>query len=726
MFYEYALISVIIASGYWGVFFLRRQPNGTPTFGIMQLAAAALSALGLYGERYATEARWLGVAGAVGIGAGACLLVVGPIVRSAARRLAGMERLGIAQRLLDVAEILAPGSGVAEEKAVLGAMKEIRDGRIDETVEALNAARDRAPPNARVRIDERIALLYLAAYRWQEGIDHAEAKLLPSIAPEDAPLAPSTLKAALGIEPAVWVELLGAYGRTGNLEQAARMLSRLEDVCTGREDAAVYIHRARLMFLALAGRPASVSALVEPRRAKHMPQAARTYWLAVAHEQHGDREAASAAYAKARARTRAGGPRGLIDQALERLAKQDAAPIALSPIASEVVARIEAAPLPPPIKLARASAPWATWSITAALVAVSAAITVFAGSTSDSGVLVRAGAMVRGMIDGGEWWRLVTCVFVHVGVVHLAVNCIGMFFLGRVVEELFGTARTYALFGLCGIAGGVASYLASPAGVSAGASGAIFGMLGAVFVELTWHRAKYRQLWKRGMWGGLVVVTVAQLGVGFLYPVIDQWAHGAGLIAGIVFGAMLTPSTSWWKLTRTAGRVIAIGFVALSLTAGVLVATRSVDASLAALPTKRFVVGGVAVTAPATYLVDNELVDPDHIVFVTVAREPMQAMMPQMTEWIAKAHQIGKARGFDTVVAAQDARVVPLPEGWEGTELLGAFEDPMGAKQYYRVVVAGKAFGGDLVLLALMTPDSIAKSGAGFFTKLVASIQPAP
>ena len=49
MFYEYALISVIIASGYWGIFFLRRQPSGTPTFGIMQLAAAGLAGLGLYG-----------------------------------------------------------------------------------------------------------------------------------------------------------------------------------------------------------------------------------------------------------------------------------------------------------------------------------------------------------------------------------------------------------------------------------------------------------------------------------------------------------------------------------------------------------------------------------------------------------------------------------------------------------------------------------------------------
>ncbi|MDQ3340168.1 MAG: rhomboid family intramembrane serine protease, partial [Myxococcota bacterium] len=431
MFYEYALISVIIASGYWGIFFLRRPPNGNPTFGLMQLAAALLSALGLYGARY-SEARWLGVAGAIGLGAGGCLLVVGPVVRGLARRFASAERLGIATRLLDVAEILAPGSGVAEEKAVLGAMKEIRDGRIEETVDALTAAKDRAPAEARLAIDERIALLYLAAYRWDEAIKHAEEHLFGAVPPSSAEHNPGSLRSALGVAPPVWVELLGAYGRTGNLDQAARMLSRLEDVCDGREDAAIWVHRGRLMFLALAGRPAAVQALVEPRRARHMSPAARTYWMAVAHEHGGDRAAASAAYTKARTRAR-GRPRALIDLALERLAKLDsAAPIQLSPIASEVVARIEAAPLPAPIQVERAMQPWATWTITGVLVAVAGAISLFAGSTGDPGILVRSGAMVRGMIDGGEWWRLVSCVFVHVGVVHLAVNSIGMFFLGRV------------------------------------------------------------------------------------------------------------------------------------------------------------------------------------------------------------------------------------------------------------------------------------------------------
>ncbi len=357
--------------------------------------------------------------------------------------------------------------------------------------------------------------------------------------------------------------------------------------------------------------------------------------------------------------------------------------------------------------------------------AVAGGLALAVGSTSDLGVLVRGGAMVRGLIEGGEWWRLVTCIFVHVGTVHLAVNAIGMVFLGRVTEELFGTARTLALFAVCGLAGSVASFLASPAGVSAGASGAIFGLLGAVFIELTWQRQKYRMAWKRGMWGGLVVVTVAQVGVGFLYPVIDQWAHGAGLLAGVMFGFVLSPSARWATAGRSAAIVLAIGFAALSITAAVLVARTPIAASLASAPAPRHTIGGIAITAPGTWSSDGELVDPDGMVFVTVQRAPLQSIAPQMVAWIAQAHAIGKARGFDEVAVATD-RVIAMSEGWEGTELIGSYEDPMGVRQSYRVVVAGRAFGATLVQVIVMTPESIARGAPAFFAKLLTSVGPAP
>ena len=744
MLYEYLLISVVIACGYWGWFFVRRRPTGTPMFGIMQLVAAGLAGLGLLG-RWKYDDGLLDLAGAIGLGAGLCLLVVGPMLRWGARKLAAAERLGAAARLLDVAELLAPGSGVAEEKAVLGAMREIRDGRIEQTVDALVAAKDRAPAEARLAIDERIALLYLAAYRWKDAISHAETHLfgavpavepidVPEAAPDTTPEAPAggdaattpaaapagSLRQMLGVAPPVWVELLGAYGRTGDMDRAARMLARLEDVCEGRDDAAMWIHRARVMFLALAGRTTSVKALVEPRRSRHMSPAARTYWVAVAHEHEGNRAAATQAYEKARTRTR-GRPRELIDQALVRLGL-DAGPARLSPAASEVVARVEALPMPAPVRMPRPHRPWATWSLTGALLAVAGVISVAVGPSSDLGVLVRGGAMVRSLVDGGEWWRLVSCVFVHVGAVHLFVNVIGMFFLGRVSEELFGGARTVVLFGASGVAGSCASYLAGPAGVSSGASGAIFGLLGAMFVELTLHRDHYRAAWKRGLWGGVVVVTLAQVGIGFLYPVIDQWAHGAGLTAGVLLGALLSPHARWARAARYAGRALALMFAAFAITSAVLVARTSIAESYGDLPSRRHVINGVAIVAPAAWHAAGLLVDPDGLVEVKAAvgsGEPRAQL-----DAVVKRASDDELKRAKRVTPATEP-LVPLPAGWEATELVITFEDPMDSDQRFRLILAVRAFDGQLVLVSILMPESMARAAPGLASGMLASAGPA-
>ena len=213
MYYELALISVVIAAGYWGVFFVR-QPQ-TRVYGAMLAAAAGLAGLGLYGRKLEDAPAALGLFGAIGIGAAACLLVLGPLVRAAARRFAAGERFTMAQRLLDIADVLAPGSGVAEEKALLVAMREISGGHIDQTIGALTAAKDRAPAEAKLAIDERIAMLYLAAYRWDDAIAHAEAHLFaaaPPRGPNEIVTPAIALRRALGVAPPVGVELLGASG----------------------------------------------------------------------------------------------------------------------------------------------------------------------------------------------------------------------------------------------------------------------------------------------------------------------------------------------------------------------------------------------------------------------------------------------------------------------------------------------------------------------------------
>ena len=716
MYYELALISVLVAGAYWGWFFVRSE--AMRLYGTLQLVAAALSGLGLYGAKL--DKPGLGIVGAVGVGAGVCLLIVGPLARAVGRRFAAGERFTAAQRMFDIAEVLAPGSGVDDEKALLGAMREIRDGNIEQAVEALTAAKHRAPDEARLAIDERIAMLYLAAYRWDEAIAHAEAHLFAAVPPREA--GPS-LRHALGIGPPVWVELLGAYGYTGDLDQAARMLARLEDACADRPDASIWIHRARLMFLALAGRVGAVQALVQRRRSPHMKPAARTYWVAVAHERHGEVAAAEAAYTKARAGSR-GRPRALIEQAIARLPQ--ARPVELGTTAHEVIARVEAAPPPTIEPRPRARGPIAPRIFIAAIAAVSIVVTLVFGSTSDYGVLMRAGALVRGLVADGEWWRLVSCIFVHVGFVHAAVNAIGLWLLGRLCEDLFGPWRASAVFAVAGIAGGVASFLAMPAGMSAGASGAVFGFAGAVFVELTLHRRRHRAApvsqisvrppgrtdW-RGVWGTLAIVIVAQFAFDLLYPVSDQWAHGVGLATGAVLGVVLSPRARW---TLLASRVIVAGFVAVACFAGVMVARTTLADSLSRAPQVRRQTALLSAMVPSSWLAeDDELYHPDHFLMLVGAQ-------PQPLDELTKAEEArAKSLGFDQVTVATD-RLIPLPPGWQASELVVSQPDPLDTRQQFRVVVATR---GDAAASMYM-PQTLAREAPAFFTRMLASVQSLP
>ncbi len=711
--YELLLTSVAIAGIYWGQFFLRRRPHGTLTFGGMQVASAVLALCGVWALH--DGPRPLGVLGAIGLGMGACLLVVGPMVRGAARRFAMAEHPKIARRLLDLAELLNPGAGVAEEKALLGAMTEIREGKIDQTIEALAAARGRESAESGRAIDERIAMLYLAAYRWEDAIAHAESRLFDG-PPPDPKLA--SLREAIGLAPPVFVELLGAYGRIGNLDRAATMLEQLERACTDREDSAVWVHRARMMFLALAGRPLAVEALVARDKARHMSDAARAYWVAVAYEHTGDRVAATAAYGKARARSR-GKPRELIDRAIAKL--DDARPTTLSPAASEVVARAETAPVPVTPNLARPTPPRAYLGFVALNLAVAAAIWFGIGPSGDVGVLVRAGAMVRGLVDQGEWWRLISCIFIHVGAIHLFVNLTGLWFVGRLAEDMFGSSRTVAIFAGAGLAGSLASYLFSATDIMAGASGAIFGLLGAVFVELSLHRAHYRAAWKRGVWSSLAVVTVAQVAIDFMHPMIDQWAHGGGFIGGAAIAAVLSPRVRWARAGLHAARAFAIVFGIAAGFAAVMIVRTPVEASLVRGPGVKRVVNTVAITIPTAWVVDADSVsDPDHTIVVALARVGGTSTL--IGKWIDGESARATQQGFEHLATAPSHLVVP-PDGWQCGESIASLVDGMDFRQESRVISCGRPGFGGIVLVSIYVPETIAAMMPAYLTSLLASVE---
>lgn len=159
---------------------------------------------------------------------------------------------------------------------------------------------------------------------------------------------------------------------------------------------------------------------------------------------------------------------------------------------------------------------------------------------------------------GGESWRLVASMFLHYGLLHIAMNMIGLVDGGRHVERMYGRAAFAALYLFSGVVGSLVSAIPGTA-VSAGASGAVFGIFGAWAAYLLLHRDQIDKEALAKQSRGLLVFLVYNIWFGIAAEGIDMRAHLGGLGAGFVSGLILST-------TRPQGwRVIAV-FVGSALT----------------------------------------------------------------------------------------------------------------------------------------------------------------
>ncbi len=153
-------------------------------------------------------------------------------------------------------------------------------------------------------------------------------------------------------------------------------------------------------------------------------------------------------------------------------------------------------------------------------------------------MLLALGAKMNGAIRAGEYWRLVTPIFLHVNLLHLGVNMYSLYALGPAVERFFRSRRMLVLYLLSGVAGAVFS-LAFSAAPSVGASGAIFGLLGALGTFLFIHRQAFGRTGQAHL-RQIALVAVLNLALG-LSPGIDNWSHLGGLLAGVALTWTLGP-----------------------------------------------------------------------------------------------------------------------------------------------------------------------------------------
>ncbi|WP_062355861.1 rhomboid family intramembrane serine protease [Bacillus kwashiorkori] len=152
------------------------------------------------------------------------------------------------------------------------------------------------------------------------------------------------------------------------------------------------------------------------------------------------------------------------------------------------------------------------------------------GGSTDPYVLLQFGAKYNPAILAGEWWRFITPMFIHIGVLHLLMNSIALYYLGSAVEKLYGNFRFLFIYLFSGIAGSIASFVFNPFDLSAGASGAIFGCFGA----LLYFGLEYPHIFFRTMGMNILFLLGFNLIFGFTVPGIDNSGHIGGLIGGFL------------------------------------------------------------------------------------------------------------------------------------------------------------------------------------------------
>ena len=770
--FDFLLLSVIVVTAYLGPMVLRRLGPGQRLYGWMLLADLALAIGALAARRSSGDSAAADLAGTIAVGVGVCLVVVPPILRNLARRALLVDRLRLARTLVDARELLQPGMGARQESELIQTILEVRSGQVDTAVGRLRERRDQmAEPVARRPLDERIVMTYLYARRWDEAVAWFEQNI-------DGPLLP--------LSPQLAVEMVRAYCERGELLKAAALVERLEGTPPHGEPIwSLLVHRARLVFLAFVGRTAAVDAIVGPTGPLGaMPESARCFWTGLARLKAGDTSGARDSFERSAALS--GRDERSREQAESTLSRMDdpgvAGPISPMPepvavladrlcrmaedpsrgasagegstsgemsavsesgAASAAAGDTEAAPAGPP-RERKASRPprltgvrWREVPVTSALLAANVLIAVImaavAGDTADLGALIDFGANVKSATAAGDWWRLISSNFLHVGLLHLALNMYGLWVLGRLVEQFHGRTRMAIIYMGAGVFGAAASLWFGGPATSAGASGAIFGLLGAAVAELGLHRRHYPRRWSSALLGNLVFLAAANVAIGFMYPMIDQSAHLGGLAAGTVLGALLSRRLPFAPSRWMRGAVTALAAVA----GGSLVygahgaATADFSAKLASYPRVERELAGLKMMVPETWVAmsANQVDDPGLSMLLHVQRFAGPIGDGSLSSAIDARRELERTEGARelglTGVHEVADRALPVPPPWRSKELVGQLGSGMTGAQRYRIAVIAREADGELWLGSIYFPASLGDDVAPTIRAVLESARPA-
>ena len=213
---------------------------------------------------------------------------------------------------------------------------------------------------------------------------------------------------------------------------------------------------------------------------------------------------------------------------------------------------------------------YVTWGLLAFTIVVFIAEEL-AGGSQNQQVLMEFGAKTNNAIQVGEWWRLVTPIFLHITVFHILMNGFTLLYVGQILEPLIGHWRFFVIYMLSGITGNLASFaFGSSNAISAGASTALFGMFAAFLALGVIYRENrfLRELGKSFL--GLIVVNLL---MDLTMSGIDIWGHIGGALGGLLLGyAFGLPKISRPKLVyRILALVIVVAISYIMYVKGMIV-----------------------------------------------------------------------------------------------------------------------------------------------------------
>lgn len=182
---------------------------------------------------------------------------------------------------------------------------------------------------------------------------------------------------------------------------------------------------------------------------------------------------------------------------------------------------------------------------------------IFGNGSEDSYTLLKFGANFDLLTKGGEYYRLFTCMFLHIGVIHLLCNMYSLYIIGKEAESLFGKFKYILIYVISGICGSILSLAFNHNTISAGASGAIFGIIGALLYFGNYYRTYLGSSFK-----SLVSIAIINIAIGFIYPGIDNSAHIGGLVGGILVAMMLGIPDKSKKKDKVNGLILTLIYIA--------------------------------------------------------------------------------------------------------------------------------------------------------------------